>query len=127
MKLVLDEMWNAAIAVELRRRGHDVVAAQEREQAHYAGVPDDEVFAIAQEESRAVVTDNVPDYQKARLEWEATGREHHGVVYALNPPFNRHRGNAVIGQMVRALHAFLNSAAAQTEPFNSVHYLRAAD
>jgi hypothetical protein len=50
----------------------------------------------------------------------------HGVVYALNPPFNRHRGDAVIGQIVRALDDFLGSAEAQADPFNRIHFLRAA-
>lgn len=127
MKLVLDEMWNPAIAVELRKREHDVIAIKESEHSRYSGIPDDEVFALAQEESRAVVTDNIPDYEQARMDWDATGRTHYGIVYALNPPFNRHRGSAVIGQIVRALDAFLNSEAAQVEPFNNVHYLRAAD
>jgi hypothetical protein len=42
------------------------------------------------------------------------------------PPFNRHRGNAVIGQMVRALEHFLSSPQAAEEPFNRAHYLRPA-
>ena len=50
----------------------------------------------------------------------------HGVGYALNPPFNRHRGDAVIGQIVRALDVFLGSAKAQAYPFNRIHFLRAA-
>lgn len=123
MKLVLDEMWNAKIASELRRRGHDVIAIQELEHGRYAGLPDAEVFALAQQEARVIVTDNVVDYEQPRLEWESTGRDHHGVVYALDPPFNRHRGSAVVGRMVRALDAFLRSDRARTAPPPPVHYL----
>lgn len=126
MKLVLDEMWNAAIARELRRREHDAIAGQEPEHARYAGIPDDDVFALAQEEERTIVTDNVVDFERARLEWESTGRPHRGVIYALDPPFNRHRGNAVIGQMVRALDGFLRSDAARSSSPLPVHYLRGA-
>jgi Domain of unknown function (DUF5615) len=124
VKLLLDEMWNGTIASELRRHGHDVIAAQEPEQERYAGIPDDGVFALAQQEARTIVTDNIVDYERARLQWETTGRDHHGVIYALNPPFNRHRGDVVIGQMVRALASFLSSDDARSALPSRVHYLR---
>ena len=125
MRLLLDEMWSPAIASELRKRGLDAIAIGEAQHAsRYAGVPDHEVFARAQEDRRAIVTDNVPDYEQARRDWEARGAPHHGLVYALNPPFNRHRGGAV-GPMVRALEHFLASQPGD-EPFNRVHFLRPA-
>jgi len=127
VRLLLDEMWAPTIAVELRKRHFDVIAINEPAHAgRYAGILDDEVFARAQEDGRALVTDNIPDYEKARLDWEAHGTAHRGLVYALNPPFNRHRGDAVIGQMVKALAQFLSSAEAAAEPSSRVHYLRAA-
>lgn len=127
MRLLLDEMWAPTIALELRKRHFDVIAIAERAHAgRYAGVPDDEVFAYAQEDGRAVVTDNIPDYEKARLDWEARGTAHHGLVYALNPPFNRHRGDAVIGQLVKALEHFLASPDAEAGAHGRVHHLRAA-
>ena len=48
------------------------------------------------------------------------------VFARVNPPFNRHRGERVIGQMVRALAHFLSSADAAKEPFSRAHYLREA-
>lgn len=126
MRLLLDEMWAPAIAVELRKRRFDVVAINEPPQAgRYAGTTDDHVFARAQEDGRAIVTDNIADYEKARRDWESHGLVHYGVGYALDPPFNRHRGDAVIGQIVNALEHFLSSAEAALEPSNRVHYLRA--
>jgi hypothetical protein len=119
-------MWSPAIATELRRRGHDVVAINEPDAARrYAGIPDDEVFAKAQEDGRAIVTDNVADYERVRADWESRGTGHYGVVYALDPPFNRHRGTAVIGQMVRALDRFLTSGEGEA-PLNRSHVLRSA-
>jgi hypothetical protein len=48
MKLLLDEMWTPTIALELRRRDHNVIAANEPAHAsRYAGIPDDAVFARA--------------------------------------------------------------------------------
>lgn len=126
MRLLLDEMWTPRIAVELRRRGLDVIAIGEPAQAErYAGVADDLVFARAQEDGRTIVTDNIADFEIARREWERRGGAHHGVIYALNPPFNRHRSDRVIGQMVRAL-THLLSQSVSDEPFNSAHFLRDA-
>jgi hypothetical protein len=94
VRLLLDEMWTPTIALELRKRGFDVIAISE---PAYAGISDDEVFARAQDDSRAIITDNIADYEQARRGWENRGQVHHGLLYALNPPFNRHRGERVIG------------------------------
>lgn len=127
MKLLLDEMWTPTIAIELRRRGFDVIAINEEEHAgRYAGLPDDQVFARAQADGRAIVTDNIGDYEKARVDWEAHGSAHRGVLYALDPPFNRHRGQDVIGQMVKAIEHFLCGTQGADEPLGRVYYLRAA-
>jgi hypothetical protein len=119
-------MWSFEIAVQLRRRGHDVIAATEPEHAgRYANTPDPVVFERAQQEGRAIVTDNVADYEAARLAHETSGQPHHGVIYALAPAFNRHRGARVIGTMVRALDRFLHEHSGE-EPLNAPRYLRPA-
>jgi hypothetical protein len=120
-------MWTPTIALQLRERGFDVAAISEPAHAsRYAGISDDEVFARAQHDGRGVVTDNVADYEQTRRNWESRGTAHHGLIYVLNPPFNRHRGERVIGQMVSALAHFLVSPDAEPEPFNRAHYLREA-
>ena len=127
MKVLLDEMWSPVIASQLRRRDHDVVAITEPEYSgRYAGIPDDEVFDKAQEDGRTIVTDNISDYERVRADWESRGEPHNGLIYALNPPFDRNRGEAVIGHMVRSLDHFLASDEAQAEPFNRMHYLHLA-
>jgi hypothetical protein len=127
VRLLLDEMWTPTIALELRKRDFDVIAISEPAHAgRYAGISDDWVFAHAQDDRRAIVTDNIADFELIRLEWESRNQIHYGLIYALNPPFNRHRGERVIGQMVNALAHFLSSPGAAQEPLNRVHYLRAA-
>ena len=127
MRLLLDEMWTPTIALELRKRNFDVIAISEPAHAgRYAGISDDEVFARAQDDGRVVVTDNIADYEQTRRDWESRGQTHHGLIYALDPPFNRHRGERVIGQMVNALAHFLVSPDAAQEPLNRAHYLREA-
>ena len=124
MKLLLDEMWTHEIAVQLRRKGHDVVAATEPEQAaQYRHLDDDIVFARAREAGRAVVTDNVTDFERVRLSYEQRSELHHGVIYALSPPFDRNQGETIIGLMVQALDSFLRSLPQGHEPFNTAHLL----
>jgi Domain of unknown function (DUF5615) len=127
VRLLLDEMWTPTIAFELRKRGFDVIAISEPAHAgRYAGISDDEVFARAQDDGRAIVTDNIADYEQTRRDQENRGQAHHGLLYALNPPFNRHRGERVIGQMVNALAHFLSLPYAALQPFNRAHFLREA-
>ena len=124
MKLLLNEMWSHEIAAQVRRRGHDVIAATEPEHAaRYRQVEDDVVFARVQEDERAIVTDNIKDYETARLAYERRGEPHHGVIYALSPPFDRHQPEAVIGLIVRALDHFLRSLPPGHEPLNMAHLL----
>lgn len=79
MRLLLDEMWSHEIALQLRRRGHDVIAVTEPEhETHYGRLDDDVVLERAQEDGRAVVTENVGDFERARVAFEGTGRSHHG-------------------------------------------------
>jgi hypothetical protein len=127
VRLLLDEMWAPTIALELRKRDFDVIAITEpAHTSRYAGISDDQVFARAQDDGRAVVTDNIADFEWARSHWERRGRAHYGLIYAHDPPFDRHRGEGVVGQMVSALAHFLCSPEASGEPFNRAHYLLAA-
>ena len=105
MKLVLNEMWSSEIARQLRGRGHDVVAATELPR-RYRGVPDHDFFERAQEDGRAVVTDNVRDFMTIVAESASRAEPHYGVVFALRPSFDRARA-AVIGDMTRALDTLL--------------------
>ena len=124
MRLLLDETWSYEIAIQLRHRGHDVIATTEPEHAgRYTNTPDPVVFERAQHDRRTIVTYYVADYEPTRLMLETAGESHHGVVYALAPAFNRHHGERVIGPMVRALDRFLDDHPGD-EPLNAAHYLR---
>ncbi len=124
MKLLLDEMWSSEIAVQLRLHGHEVIAATEPEhEARYRGIPDDELFARAQEDGRTVVIDNVGDFEPIRLDDEQEARPHFGVAYALAPGFDRHRPGRVTGRMVRALETLLLASPGR-EPTSVAHFLR---
>lgn len=77
MKLVLDEHFSPAIAEELRRRGHDVVAVQE---AGLSGQPDAAVLEWATQKRRAVVTADVADYRGLHELYLSRGDRHFGIV-----------------------------------------------
>ena len=49
MKLLVDQMWPAVLAEQLRRRGHDVIAVLEREDLLHT--EDDAVFEAARREA----------------------------------------------------------------------------
>jgi hypothetical protein len=124
LRLLLDEMWSHQIALQLRRRDHDVIAATEPEhEARYGGLGDDLVFEHAQEDGRAIVTENVGDFERARVGFEHTGQTHYGLIYALAPQFDRNLGARVIGPMVRALDGLLRDHP-DHDPYNLVIYLR---
>lgn len=100
MKLLLDEMFPAIVAVRLRTHGADAVAVQE--EPRLRGRPDDEVFAAAQDDRRAIVTENVRDFRPIAGTWEAAGGAHFGLIFTTNRLFPRAQPRT-IGRLVLAL------------------------
>lgn len=103
LRLLLDEHFSPDIARQLRRRGHDVVAARERAEMH--GLTDRELLAVAVHERRAVVTENVADFVELHRQSVLRGGPHAGLVFTSPRRFPRTR--RAIGRMVRALDALL--------------------
>ena len=60
MKLLIDEMYPPSIAEQLRDRGQDVQAVTERPELR--ALADIDIFALAQQQQRAVVTENLADF-----------------------------------------------------------------
>lgn len=63
--LLLDEMHAPIVAVELRKRGHDVIAVADN--AELRGMSDDELFRWAGVQHRRIVTENVKDFRPMLL------------------------------------------------------------
>ncbi len=100
LRLLLDEMYPQAIAEQLRRGNHDVDAVTER--GELRTLPDQEIFATAQQEQRAVVTENVADFARIADEHDRRGHPHYGLI--LVDPGKYQRGDPrTIGRMVTAL------------------------
>ena len=117
MRLLLDEMHAPAVAVELRRLGHNVLAVKER--GEWTGLPDSELLLAAAAEERAIVTENVKDFAALHKSITAAGQRHAGVVFTHSRRFPRGAGDYV-QELAEALDSFLREHAAafgESEPF----------
>jgi len=106
VKLLLDEMWSPAIAYQLRLRGHDVEAVAARDDL--VKQPDHVIFAVAQLEQRAIVTENLNHFRTMANDQLLLGGSHSGLV--LTHPQSIFRGDdRAIGRMVSALDSLLGA------------------
>jgi len=103
VRLLLDEHYPPGIAVELRRRGHDVVAAPERPELR--GLGDVALFARMASEGRAILTEDAADFLPLVRAAAVRGTHHFGVV--LTSPRQFPRTRRAMGRLVTALDAFL--------------------
>jgi hypothetical protein len=97
-------MYTQVIAEQLRRRGHDVISANER--PGFSIVADDALPAIARSEERAVVTENFHDFMDLDAKYRRDDRVHFGLILTSNRAFSRHASGG-IGRLVTALDAWL--------------------
>ena len=119
MRLLFDEMYSSAVAEQLRGRGHDAEAVTER--AELRALADTDIFALAQPERRAVVTENIDDFSIIANGYDQRGQAHHGLV--LVQPGSYPRGNpGTIGRMVTALDRLLGEHPVDT-PTSLRHWL----
>ena len=86
MRLLVDEMHSPAVAVELRRLGHDVVAF--KAVAELIGFPDAELLRTATSDRRAVVTENIKDFAALHKTIAVAGQEHSGLVFTHSGRFS---------------------------------------
>lgn len=103
MKLLLDEHYSPGIARQLRERGHDVVAVNER--PSLVGLSDRELLSLMRDERRAVVTENAVHFVPLTAEALAAGEQHAGLL--LTSPKSLPRRAQTIGTFVRVLDDFL--------------------
>ena len=78
MKLLLDEQISGKVAERLRDRGFDVVAVTD--DPDLRGMLDPDLFEVAQEQDRALVTYNRPDFEPLVRECARLNRSHRGLV-----------------------------------------------
>ena len=106
MKLLLDEHYSRAIAEQLRKRGHDVVAAVDA--AELKNQEDSDLLRWAVSQRRGVVSENAIDFLELHKQYLVAGKAHYGILLTSARSFPRTR--AGIGKLVRALDKFLSDA-----------------
>ena len=99
MRLLLDEMYSVAIAVQLRARGHDVVAVTER--LELRNIDDDEILRLMAAEQRVVVSENAVHFVPCFSEMIAHAEICYGLVLTSNESMPRRTGT--IGMFVSVL------------------------
>jgi len=104
LRLLIDEMYPGAVAEQLRRRGHDVVAITERKELR--SLADSAIFAEAQADRRAVVAENVADFVPLAEQADQRGRAHHGLVLIDPAKFPRGQRRTV-GRLVKELQGLM--------------------
>lgn len=87
MKLLLDVHHSRLAAERLRVTGHDVVAAADL--SELATLADDELLRNATAEERALVTENVKDFDRILRAWVASGEQHAGLIFTSPRRFHR--------------------------------------
>jgi hypothetical protein len=119
LKLLFDEMYPPAIAEQLCGRGHDVEGVTDRPELR--ALSDEELFGLALQERRAIVTENVDDFSVIADGYDRRGQLHHGIVF-VNPGRFFRGDPRTIGRMVTALHDLLAKHASE-EPASLRHWL----
>ena len=106
MKLLLDEMYTPTIAEQLRARGHDAASIHDGEYQRLEGEPDDEVWAAASAEDRALVSENVQDFRRIEANALAHAQAVARLIFTTDRQFPR-GDPATPGRLVDALDGLL--------------------
>lgn len=105
LKLLLDEHYSYEIAIALRKKGYDVVAAQEKPKL--MSMSDRELLTAATEAGRALVTENIADFVPITHELTAKSMDHCGIVLVSAKRYPRSK--RAMGSFISALTDFLKS------------------
>ena len=120
MRLLLDEMISPRIARELRSHGFDVQAIKS-DRPDLETVADREIVRRMAAEKRAVVTNDVLDFQLIHNQLPATGEEHYGLIFTNDSTMPRNK--ASIPLWVETLKDLLEANPADDALRNRVRHL----
>lgn len=120
MKLLLDEMISPKIARELRDRGFDVQAVK-ADRSDLEAVSDREILIRMAAEKRALVTNDVLDFQLIHSQLRGGGEDHYGLLFTSDATMPRRK--ASISLWVETLEDFLKSAPRDDALRNRVRHL----
>ncbi|MGD0082734.1 MAG: DUF5615 family PIN-like protein [Acidimicrobiales bacterium] len=89
MKVLLDVHHSPRAAEQLRQNGYDVLAVAE--DSRLCTLADEDLLRAATAAGRAVVTENVKDFDRIVRNWASTGERHGGVIFTSPRRFERAR------------------------------------
>ena len=119
MRLLLDEMLSPAIGRALSAGGHDVQTVAGHPERESLSDPD--VLALARNERRAVVTNNIRDFRPLHVEAVLPGGPgHYGMIF-MPGTYKRTRND--IGRTVAALEAKLGQYPGEEDLINAEGWL----
>jgi enoyl-CoA hydratase/carnithine racemase len=118
VKLLLDEMYSAALAMRLRGATIDAATAAD---LGVAGRSDSDVFSTAVAQAYAVLTENVADFARIASDHLSAGHHHPGVLIALSSRFSRRPAgiNALVGAIRAVADEDLEDRIVYLEPADS--------
>ena len=118
MKLALDHHYSTRIAVQLRRRRCDVIAAVER---GWEQEDDETLLGLCGDEQRALVTNNVADFTVIARRWAVEDRHHAGLIFTSDTSLPR--GRNTIGRYVDLLQSVIRAHPGDDAFIDRVHWL----
>jgi predicted nuclease of predicted toxin-antitoxin system len=118
--LLLDEMISPRIARELRDHGHDVQAVK-RDRPDLASRDDRELIRAMATERRAIVTNDIADFQAIHDQLLAAGDEHYGMIFTFDATMPRSKG--ATPHWVQTLSELLAEHTSDESLRNRVHHL----
>jgi predicted nuclease of predicted toxin-antitoxin system len=120
VKLLLDEMISPRIARELRQKGFDVVAVK-ADRPEWEALADREVLRHASAEHRALVSNDVLDFQLIHGRMLADGEGHYGILFTNDAAMPRNK--ASIPLWIKELSRFLDSNPGEDALRNRIAFL----
>jgi predicted nuclease of predicted toxin-antitoxin system len=121
VKLLLDEMISPKIARELRGRGDFDVQAIKADRPDLEAVANREIIRRIAAEQRALVTNDVLDFQLIHNQMLTAGEEHYGLIFTSDSTMPRNK--ASIPLWVSALERILTEHSAEDALKNRVRHL----
>jgi len=121
VKLLLDEMISPKIARELRARGDFDVQAVKGDRPDLEAVADREIVRRIAAEQRALVTNDVLDFQLIHNRMLAAGEEHYGLIFTSDSTMSRNK--ASIPLWVKTLEKILIENPAHAALKNRIQHL----
>lgn len=120
MRLLFDEMISPRIARELRENGHDVQAVK-KDRPDLTSRSDRELVRQMATERRAIVTNDIADFQAIHDQSLAAQDEHYGMIFTFDATMPRTK--VAIPQWVQTLTQLLVDHADEDSLRNQIHHL----